>query len=217
MLSLGIDPSISGLGWCVHDAEATGRDRVVKKGRFSTSAKQIFVERYMFMRESVSRVLTDFPSVRVVGVESPIFGETWSSGAYGLFLYINEALLVQRKDVVYFDPLTVKFLAKEDPTVRKGKQFKADMVTLAKADTGIARWNNDEADAYHIARFAARFYQLLEGEIEEDVLLPTERQVFLKQKTITEGLRAGQTQGVGTLFRENDRFFRFSKLGVNDG
>lgn len=207
MLSIGIDPSISGLGWCVHDGEATGRDRVVKKGRFSTNADQIFVDRYMFLRESLGQVLDDFPAVRVVGVESPIFGEQWSPGAYGLFLYVNEALFVRRKDVVYFDPLTLKFLAKEDPTVRKGKQFKADMVALAKADTGISRWNNDEADAYHIARFAARFYQLLEGEIEEDVLLPTERQTFLKQiKT------AGQVQGTGTLFREDDRFFRFSKL-----
>jgi Holliday junction resolvasome RuvABC endonuclease subunit len=212
MLSIGIDPSISGLGWCVHNSEAQGRDRVISKGRFSTSAKQIFVERYMFMRDSVGRVLDDFPDVQVVGVESPIFGETWSSGAYGLFLYVNEAIFSRRKDVVYFDPLTLKFLAKEDPTLRKGKQFKADIVTLAKSDTQVVRWNNDEADAYHIARFAARFYQLLEGEIEEDVLLPTEKQVFLKQKTITEGFRAGQTQGLGTLYKENDRFFRFSRL-----
>jgi Holliday junction resolvasome RuvABC endonuclease subunit len=212
MLSLGVDPSISGLGWCVHDADAQGRDRVVKKGRFSTSAKQIFVERYMSLRDSVGSVLDEFPEVRIVGVESPVFGEQWSSGAYGLFLYVNEAVFLRRKDVVYFDPLTVKLLAKEDPTVRRGKQFKADMVSLAKADTGIKSWNNDEADAYHIARFAARFLQLLEGEIEEDVLLPSEAHVFLKQKVITSGFRAGQTQGVGTLFRENDRFFRFSKL-----
>lgn len=214
MLSLGLDPSLTGFGWVVHDPSAQGRQRVVKKGRFSTPASQIFVERYIHLRESVKGLLDEFPEVCIVGVESPPFGESFSEGLYALFVQVNEAVFTRRRDVVYFDPTTVKFLAKEDPDARKGRMFKADMMALAKADTGIARWNADEADAYHIARFSARFYQLLEGEIEEDVLLPSEKHTFLRYKTITRGERAGQVRGVGTLFKEGNRYHRFSKLEV---
>ena len=186
---------------------------MVKKGRFSTGSKQIFIERYIFLRESVKGLLDEFPDVQIVGVESPPFGEQWSEGLYGLFLFVNEAVYSRRRDVVYFDPVTLKFLAKEDPTIRKGKMFKADMVALAKADTGISRWNADEADAYHLSRFSARFYQLLNGEIDPDVLLPSETHVFTRSKLITRGDGTEKSVGVGTLFRENDRFFRFSRLG----
>lgn len=214
MLSLGLDPSLTGFGWVVHDPNAQDHARVVKKGRFRTTARQIFVERYIFLRENVKALLDEFPEVSIVGVESPPFGESFSEGLYALFVQVNEAVFTRRRDVVYFDPTTVKFLAKEDPSFRKGRMFKADMMALAKADTGITRWNADEADAYHVARFAGRFYQLLENQIEEDVLLPSEKQVFLKYKTITRGEQAGQVKGTGVLFKEGSRFHRFSKLEV---
>lgn len=225
MLSLGLDPSMTGFGWCVHDTDAVGRARVVKKGRWKTSSKDIFLCRYLYLRDSIGALLDEIPEIQIVGVESPPFGEQWSEGLYGLFLYVNEAVYLRRRDVVYFDPLTVKLLAKEDPALRRGKMFKADMVAMAKADTGIARWNADEADAYHIARFSARFLLLLDGLIDEDVLLPSEKHVFLRQRVISAGGKTtiirskvskieGKTQGLGTMFRENDRFFRFSKLGA---
>lgn len=213
MLSLGLDPSLTGFGWCLHDPEAQGKARVVDKGRFASPSSDVFVQRYMGLRACVGDLLDDYPEVSIVGVESPPFGEQFSEGLYGLYLYVNEAVFLRRKDVVYFDPLTVKSLAKEDPSARRGKMFKADMVAMASADTGISKWNADEADAYHIARFAARFYQLLNGDIEEDVLLPSERATFLKQHTFVRGSHAGQTHKTGTIFREGQRFFRFSKLG----
>lgn len=212
LLSLGLDPSLSGFGWCLHDANATGKKRVVDKGRFASPSSDVFISRYVGLRECVGDLLDSWPEVRIVGVESPPFGELWSEGLYGLFLYVNEAIYTRRKDVVYFDPLTVKSLAKEDPTVRRGKMFKADMIAMAKADTGIARWNADEADAYHIARFAARFWLLLEGRIDQDVLLPSERHTFLNEKTYSKGRHAGETHQLGTLFREDERFFRFSQV-----
>jgi hypothetical protein len=200
------------MGWCVHDPWAQGKARVIAKGRFSTTADEIFIVRYLWLRDCVTSLLLKYPEVQIVGVESPPFGELWSEGLYGLFLYVNEAIYLQRRDAVYFDPSTVKSLAKEDPSVRQGKMFKADMVNMARADTDIVRWNNDEADAYHVARFAARFWLLLEGEIEEDVLLPSEKHTFMRTHTFVKGEHAGETVTGGTLFRENDRFFRFSKI-----
>jgi hypothetical protein len=212
ILALGFDPSLTGFGWCVHNPLAKGKARVVDKGRISTSARDIFVTRYMYIRDTLLTILSKYPEVVIVGVESPPFGEQYSEGLYGLFLYVNEAVYLSRKDVVYFDPLTIKFLAKEDPTLRKGKMFKDDMIALAKADTGVAKWNGDQADAYHVSRFAARLWMLLEGMITEDVLLPTEKHTFLGTHTYVRGKRAGETDKSGSVFRENDRFFRFSKL-----
>lgn len=213
MITLGLDPSLTGFGWCIHNSSVVGPNRVVNKGREVTTSKDIFVERYIRLRELVNRLLNEHPEIEAVGVESPIFGATFSSGAYALFVMVNEAVFLHRKDVVYFDPSTVKLLAKMDPKVRKGEMRKSDMVAAARADTGIkGRFNHDEADAYHVARFAARFWDLDQGKITENDLTPSELHTFLRTHTYKKGKRAGQTVKSGTMFREDDRFFRFSLL-----
>lgn len=207
---------MTGFGWCVHRSDIAGSKRVVAKGTFRTPAKRVFVWRYMFMRSAVSQLLDHFPQVQAVGVESPPFGELWSEGLYGLFLFTNEALFTHRMDVVYFDPTRVKLLAKMDPTVRKGKMDKRDMVEAAKADTGVKRWNHNEADAFIIARSAARFWDFVDGRLTEDELTPSEQLVFVKTRTITRGPRAGRTIKSGLIFKEDDRYFRFSLLDDED-
>lgn len=211
MITLGLDPSLTGFGWCLHNSSVVGPARVVAKGREKTTPKEIFVTRYMRLRELVSRLLDTYLDIEAVGVESPIFGATFSSGAYALFVMVNEAVFLRRKDVVYFDPSTLKLLAKMDPKVRKGEMAKSDMVAAARADTGIrGPFNHDEADAYHVARFAARFWELDRSRISTSDLTPSELHTFLRAHTYRKGKRAGQTVKDGTVFRENDRFFRFS-------
>lgn len=217
MITLGLDPSLRGFGWCIHDSDAEGRDRVVAKGRWKTTTKTVWVQRNMDLREHVGRTLDAYPQIEAVGCESPSFGEQQSSVLYGLFLVVNEAIYVRRKDVVYFDPLTVKMLAKEDPKVRKGKMYKSDMVEAAKTDAGGGRWNADEADAYLVAMYAARFWEFLEGKISEDDLTPSEHQAFVKVHTFTRGVKKGLTVKLGAVFKENQRFFRFSQLESEHG
>jgi Holliday junction resolvasome RuvABC endonuclease subunit len=212
VIALGLDPSLRGFGWCIHNASTTGKDRVFARGRWSTSSKTIWVERYVLLRKEVQDLLDRYLLVEAVGVESPPFGELWSEGLYALFLVVNEAIWSRRKDVVYFDPSTVKMLTKEDPSIRKGKMFKSDMIDAAKADTGIPKWNSDEADAYHVARFAARFWMLLRGEIQESDLTPSEYRAFARIHTFMRGKRKGETIKTGAMFKENQRFFRFSLL-----
>lgn len=218
MISLGLDPSMTAFGWCVHDSSQVGPARVVARGRFATSAKDVFVKRYKELRQLVGDLIDRFPQVEGIGVESPAFGEYWSEGMYALFVHTNEAIYDRRKDVVYFDPLTLKALVKQDPSVRKGKMFKGDMVDAAKADTGFkGRFNHNEADAYHVARFAARFWELDRGLIRESDLTPSEHHTFLRTHTYKRGKRAGETVRDGTMFRENDRFYRFSLLERDHG
>lgn len=179
-----------------------------------TSAKSIFVTRYRALRADIERLIDKFPSIQAIGVESPPFGEQFSEGLYGLFLYVNEAIYTRRKDVVYFDPGSVKMLTKGDPSVRKGKMFKQDMVDAAKADTGVTgRFNHNEADAYHIARFAARFFDFIDERVGVEELTPAEKRAFALVHTFTKGKRAGETLYQGAAFKEGKRFYRFSRLG----
>lgn len=216
MISLGVDPSLTGFGWCVHDGSVAGTGRVIDKGTLKTPASRIFYWRYVFLRQSLLKILDEFPQIQAVGVESPPFGEGYSEGLFGLFLYVNEALMCRRKDVVYFDPLRLKLLAKMDSRVRRGTMDKRDMVDAAKQDTGWPCWNHNEADAYIIARSAARFWDLHAGRIDPSELTPAEEQVFRSVHVFSKGKKAGTTDKRGILYKEGDRFYQFSALAPED-
>jgi hypothetical protein len=212
MLVLGLDPSLTNFGWALHDSLATGAGRCVSRGRFATKASMTFVDRYVFMRESLRQLLQDTKPDRV-GIESPVFNDLFSEGMYGLFLYSNEALRIEQKDVVYFSPGQGKAHARETlGRPDKWKMLKADMVAAARHDTGGGTWNHNEADAYLIARLAARFWDFFEGNLDEAALTPVERKQFLLIHTFQRGKRAGHTVKKGLLYREEDRFFRWSQV-----
>lgn len=181
-----------------------------------TPTTRVFVWRYMFMRQALLSILDRFPEVEAAGVESSVFGEVYSEGMYGLFLYTSEALFLRRINTVYFDPHRVKLLAKMDPSVRRGTMDKSDMVDAAKADTGIKRWNHNEADAFIIARSAARFWEFQSGQLAADELTPSEQHVFALTRTITKGHHAGKVVRQGIVFKENDRFYRFASLNPEE-
>ena len=110
MITLGLDPSLTSLGWCIHRSDVVGPERVMAKGTIGTSAKRVFVWRYMHFRESLLNLLDAYPSIEGVGVESPPFGEGWRAELHSLFVYVNEAMFLRRRNVVYFDPARVKLL-----------------------------------------------------------------------------------------------------------
>jgi uncharacterized protein YpbB len=53
---------------------------------------------------------------------------------------------------------------------------------------------------------------LLRGDLEVTDLTPSEYRAFAKVHTFTKGKRAGETVQQGAMFKENQRFFRFSQL-----
>lgn len=171
----------------------------------------LFVDRYISMRESLRKLVQETQPDKI-GIESPIFNDLFSEGMFGLFLYSNEALRIEQKDVVFFSPGQGKAHARE--TIKRPatwKMLKPDMVEAAKTDTGGGKWNHNEADAYLIARLAARFWDFYEGRINESELTPVERKQFLLIHTFQRGARAGQSVKKGLMYRESDRFFLWSK------
>ena len=215
MIILGLDPSLRQFGWSLHDTEAEGKDRCTGRGRFKTTAKDLFINRYTSMRSNL-RLLIKAHQPDKVGIESPVFNDLWSEGMYGLFLYCNEALYLERKDVVFLSPGQVKASARSlISRPENWKMGKPDMVEAAKLDTGgKGRWNHNEADAYLVARQAGRFWKLFEGGLQETDLTDVERHQFLKMHTFIRGKKAGETVKKGIYHREDDRFFLWSKTNL---
>lgn len=212
MRVLGLDPSLTQFGWAVHDTDKDGADRVEARGRFQTSSKTMFVDRYIQQRESLRNLIQTVQPDRMA-VEYPVFDELYSEGMYGLFLYTCEAIRLEKKDVVFFSPMQVKAHARLFLNRPKGwKMYKDDMVEAAKKHTGgKGAWNHNEADAYWVAVSGARFWQLLDGVVTEDMLTPVEKQQFLKTHTFVRGKRKGETVKSGITYREDERFFQWSQ------
>lgn len=213
MIVLGLDPSLTNFGWAVHDTSHPVGDakRCVRRGRFQTSSRTLFIDRYMDMRERLRALLREAQPDKV-GIEYPVFNDLWSEGMYGLFLYSCEALKTENMDVVFWSPMQVKAFARDIIPRPKGwKMMKADMVEAAKVDSGKGVWNHNEADAYHVARLAARFWLFHDGQIGEDDLTETETRYFTQIKTFVRGKKAGRVEHRGMVYREGDRFFLWSQ------
>jgi Holliday junction resolvasome RuvABC endonuclease subunit len=210
---LGLDPSLTSFGWAFYDTE---NGDLGERGLFKTSSKQVFIDRYVQLRNSLQEVIQVHTPDRV-GIEYPVFNDLWSEGMYGLFLYSCEALRAEKMDVVFFTPMQVKAHAREVLQRPKGwKMDKADMIEAAKTETGIkGKWNHNVADAFWVAKSASRFWQLYEGEIDVVDLTPPEKSQFTKIHTYVRGKKAGQTVKSGLLHRENDRFFLWSERDDN--
>lgn len=213
MIVLGLDPSITDFGWAVHNsAEPQGSTgRCVVRGRFRSDASMTYIDRYMSHRESLREVIRKYKPDRV-GTEFPVFKAMFSEGAYGLFLFVSEALRTEQCDVVFWSPLQVKAHARELLSRPPNwKMDKVDMVEASKIDTGQPKWNHNESDAYHVARLSARFWELYDGKLSESDLTKTETQYFTEVKKYIRGKNAGKEVKSGVMYREDERFFLWSQ------
>ena len=213
MIVLGVDASLTNYGWALHDTEAPVGDaaRCFGRGRFCTTSKMEFIDRYMAQRESLRAIVRQYKPDKV-GLEFPVFHSDYSEGMYGLFLFTAEALKTEKCDVVFWSPSQIKAHARDSiDRPPKWKMDKPDMVEAARFDAAGGTWNHNEADAYLCARLSGRFWKLYEGELDEGSLTPTEARYFLEVKQYVQGKKAGKTVKRGVLHREDDRFFRWSE------
>ena len=170
----------------------------------------LFVDRYIEMRENVRDLIRKLQITRM-GVEYPVFKELYSEGMYSLFIYTCEALRLEKVDVVFFSPGQVKAHARLFLGRPEGwKMGKPDMVEATKLSEGVVM-NHNDSDALWVARVASRFWQLHDGEITIDDLTPVELKQFLDIKKYTKGKHAGETEMKGIVYREDERFFCWSK------
>lgn len=215
MRVLGLDPSLRDFGWVLYDSELHSCD---SRGRFQTFSSDLFVSRYMTLRESLSDLIQE-TKPDCVGIEYPIFNDLYSEGMYGLFLFSCEALYQNNCDVVFFSPNQVKAHARwhlERPS--DWKMTKPDMIEAAKSFlVAKGRWSHHEADAFWVAHAAFRFWSLQKGLIGPEDLNEIEAHQFLKMRTITRGKRKGLVERKGILYREDERHFLWSEKDNGEG
>jgi len=208
-LIYGLDPSLNGFGW----AKLNGSGLFANSGRIHTSPKNQFVHRHWHIKTELGSIIE--PN-SVVGIESVAFEGTQSEGLYALYTHTMEVLWQKGCDVVLFDPTTLKCLSKEkwavDPEIKPFITMdKPEMIQVATQLSNNNFKSSDEADAYLAGYFADRFWQLYDGRISVGDLGPSEQKSFAGIKQPTKGKNAGQILKTGAIFRENVRFFRFSR------
>lgn len=213
MISLGLDPSLTSYGWALHNSEETGKKRLISSGHDGTPSTTVPVVRFIQFRNLVKKIISKEPNVEIIGIESPAYsGGPFQSIHFGLMMYAFEACFEERKDIVLFDPSTLKFLAKEKK-LNKTKMEKFDMQRYVQLDTLNSKSiDNNEADAYIVAKFASRFLKFKRGEIQPTDLTENERSVFLERKKKVKTLSGSKIKRIGHIFRENSRFYEFSRI-----
>ena len=162
----------------------------------------------------VEDLLKRFPEVKVVGIESPAYDAgPFGPIHYGLMQFSMASVFLARRDCVLFDPATREFLVREDPKAKKGRIHKSDVQRYVQLDTmDVKVIDNNEADAYVLAKFAARLWQLRAGEISPSDLTPSEMQKFVAMKRRVKTLGGTRVKRTAHAFRENARFFEFSRV-----
>ena len=85
-----------------------------------------------------------------------------------------------------------------------------DVMDYPMATRKKLRISTDEADAYHAARCAYRFWEFIKGNLTEGELTPSEWDLFIKTHTFTRGAKKGTTERKGISFKEGARFYRFA-------
>lgn len=208
MRSLGLDPSLSSFGWCVYDSAASTRSRsLVASGHEGTLNDLVPVARFVHARSMVESLLRRY-RVDVVGIESPAYdGGPFQTTHFGLMMFSMEPIFETRKDCVLFDPTTLKLVSTGKSSASKQDMQRA--VQLDRMSTEVVQ--SDEADAYHVARNAARFMMLRSGELSPDDLDENEKRVFLQRSK--KGRKASSpVRRVAHVFRENSRFFEYSRV-----
>jgi Holliday junction resolvasome RuvABC endonuclease subunit len=208
MLTLGLDPSLRAYGWCVYDSCATPRMRRIASGHDGTLPMTVPVARFMHFRSLVADLLRRY-EVEAVGIESPAYESTNATAHFALMMFSLEPIFARRKDCVLFDPATLKLAI-----AGKGNADKSDMQRFVQLDTmSSSMIDNNEADAYCIARAAARFIQCMKGELLPEQLTANEARVFLmRQRKRKKNDGSISVKSVAHAFRENSRWFQFSKV-----
>ncbi len=216
MKVMGLDPSLTAYGWCVYDSSAVGLSRRVKSGHEETLPTQVSVTRYMHFRELVTTLIKQYNPDKVAIESAVLDGSPFSPIHYGLVLYSLEAIFEARKDVVLFDPSTLKSLIAGHSKIKK-KMFKSDMQNFVKLDTMDTKIVHDgEADAYCLAYEGHRFFQTVSGLMDVESLNEQEKRTFISKSKTVKTLRGKVRKNTSHAFRENSRWYNFSRIPLGD-
>jgi len=209
-LILGLDPSLTCTGWALLDSE---KKECPNWGLIKTTTKDLNILRFLYIKKELTKIVQQYPIDRV-GCEAPVFGGYETGTLFTIYILFQEVLLKNKLDVVFFAPSQIHSQLRGEGYGLGGKIYKADSVQAAKdyLKDLPSKASGDKADAFHAARLGSRFWDFFDGKLTLDDLDETEKNIFAKQHTFVRGKKKGITEKKGIIFRENELFFRFSKI-----
>lgn len=181
------------------------------RGEFKTTTASVFIDRYTFLREQTRELLQKHPDA-YVSAEYSVFGETYSEGMFGVYLYLCEALRMERRRVVFWSPLHLKAQARVHlGRPPKWKMTKPDMIEAAKLRSNQKSpvWSEHQADAFWAAHTGLTFWRFYQGDLVEDELTTLDREQLIDIRTDQHGA----TKFCGTFFKEGKRYFLWDRDG----
>lgn len=215
MIVLGLDPSLTNFGWALFES-STGQ--CLDRGRIKTKPKDFDddIDRYLYIRRELANLIQSINPDRM-GTEHAVFNSSQSPAMYALFMNTMESVKYARKDIVLWSPTQLKSLART-LVVRppKWKMEKADMIEAAQKATGVKeKWNDNEADAFLVAKFSCRWWQYRDGILARESLIPEEYHAFAEIKK----KKNGKVVYKGIEHSQGEKFFLWSqaeteKIGV---
>ncbi len=213
MIVLGIDPSLSAFGWAVHDTDSVGKQRRVDSGHISLPKDVVDVYKYTHIREVVNKIINEY-GVCCCGIESPAYGgDPFQTTHHTLMIFSLESMFNNRKDCVLFDPSTVKFLSRTNSICGPRVMDKSEMQRVCQIDTlDSSVIDNNEADAYMVAKHAGRFFSFKKSLIQVSDLNTAEKHVFIEKVKKSIG---GKKRKNGLIFKENANFFLYSNVPID--
>lgn len=220
MKVLGFDPSLTHFGWALAEwVPGDAQPKCLARGELRTSASTLFVDRYRDLQDGLRALVRAHPGV-LASAEYSVFGETYSEGMYGVFLYMCEALRDEKCSLVLWSPFHLKAQARDFlRRPAKWRMTKSDMIDGARRSTGVRHppWSEHQADAWWAALTGCRFWLLQRGVIAESDLTPLERAQFTEVRVRKKGALAGTIEQKGALHKEDKRFFLWGDHDEEEG
>lgn len=211
MRVLGIDPSLTNLGYVVLEGDCNNI-KLLDKGRLQTTPEDgIPLQRYIKQALGIKEIVEKY-NIKYVASEAPYFGDFNTEVLYGLHTTLHLTYWTLGLNVVILSPLTVKTYALPNFGERI---FKSDMIKAARQDLGMKeneRLANDVADSYWISKLGLRWWLYYCKLLPEDNLSKKEKDVFNFSHTYTRGKKKGQTEYKGIIYRKNELYFIYEEF-----
>lgn len=159
---LGLDPSLTGFGLSIISSEDGISFEVEDTKLIKTKASDSFLYRYMAIRDTIQEYVAKTRPDFVAQEYSP-FGESYSEGLFGLYLYTQEAVQNCHLDLVTFGPTQVKAMVRRILDLT-GKMSKQEIRTAASRVYGLNKKpNHNIADALILAYMGWAFFAVKQG------------------------------------------------------
>lgn len=209
---IGIDPSLTHVGWVLFDENKMGKESVLQAGVFKTStADGLYANRLIMQRERI-RLLLSFYNIKFVAMEAPLLEEWSTELLYALHQFFHDVFLDLKIYMVYLQPSTVKKYAYPDKDPAEVTKHDMTHMALKELNRLGKRFSEHAADAYFIGKIGLKYYQwLFMKKFTDDDLSDAERNLFCGKHTFVKGIKKGFTEYTGIIYRENERFYDYTK------